>query len=198
MKLKTAIRGRLVNSCCHFRQPDRCPSPNPVAVLYGPGPMVNKWLKHFEGGTSILTGAAFLDFSESVNPLTNCMRAKPSLEMLHSQSNLCIQGDKHCDSDRQWDVWASDNQKNNSVWSSWRANEFSPSHLDFWPIQKAIYWWKGFLGVHEWSNWNLTWGGKRNRNVIFQKLLFFILRCTIKSYFIYFHYFIFKCSPPFP
>lgn len=51
----------------------------------------------------MLTSVAFLDFTVLVNgsgkPLTNCMPVKPSHVMLLSQSNLCITGDKQCDSE---------------------------------------------------------------------------------------------------
>ena len=62
MKLKTAIRGRLVISCCHFRQADHGLSPDPDGILYGPGPIVNKLLKYliFLWGASILTSVTIL------------------------------------------------------------------------------------------------------------------------------------------
>lgn len=79
------------------------PSPDSDPVLYGPGPIDNQLSKYLKcwRGASILTGASSLNFSGSGNPLTNCMRVKPSHAMLLSLSDLCIPGSKHCDSEHR-------------------------------------------------------------------------------------------------
>lgn len=97
IKLKIAIRVRLVITCCHFGQADHGMSPRPHPI----------WTWTFSHLITevfeILTGRFYFDwhrrFSRSGNPLTNCMRIKPSHLTLLGQSNLCIPGNRHCDSE---------------------------------------------------------------------------------------------------
>ena len=79
MKLKTATRGQLDISCCQFRQADRGLGPDPDAVLYRPGPIVNKLFKYYKywRGAFILTGATSLADQEVHWP-TACKLSHPT------------------------------------------------------------------------------------------------------------------------
>ena len=91
----------------------------------------------------ILTGRLCFDcyrLSGSRHPLTNFMWVKPSHVMLLSQSNLCIPGDKHCDSEYR---------QMKEVRSEWQTERR-----------------------------NLTWG-ETETEMLFSKIRYFIVRCTI-------------------
>ena len=181
MKLKTKIRRGLVISCHFLSFLDRGPSLNPEPSTFSQN-IIEVFT--FWRGISILTRRQW--FSGSGNPLTNNM-------WVLSQSKLCIQVKNE---------WAIQGEKTErqvrrrqqrkitppGLSTSWLM--FLQSLLDFWSIQKAIYWWRGCPGAHECSSWNPTWGETETKMLFFR--MFFVLRCTI-CYFIYFHYFIFKC-----
>ena len=111
MKLKNAIRGRLVISCCYFRQTEHGPSPNPDSVLYGPRPIA------FLGGA--VNQEIHWPIACELSHSTRCYTAS---QIVHSRTRtlwLWIQTDREtCE--------PVTTKNNNSAWRSQRLDEFSP------------------------------------------------------------------------